>query len=134
MTPYDGKLRSLLGEDRWQQYAGDPRRRDVAALLTDAAADGRDVNKLLTAAVTMRLFEEDPQSPARRVAGVLHYRIQRALAAPRDGLPAEVAGTLSHAMAPAGSGPKNTDRTGPAGQMPPPARMNGRPPDGRDSR
>jgi hypothetical protein len=134
VTPYDGKLRNLLGEARWQRYADDPRRKDVAALLTKAAAEGRDMDRLLTAVVTKREFEKDPRSPARRVAGVLHYRIQQALADPHDDLPADVAGKLSNAMAPAGSGPRNPSRPDPASQAPPSARMNGRPSDGRDSR
>jgi hypothetical protein len=79
-TPHDATLRDLLGPDRWRQYAEDPRRAAVAQLITQAAADRRDVPALLTQVVTCREFEDDPYSPARRVAGVLHYRLRAALA------------------------------------------------------
>jgi hypothetical protein len=79
-TPFDGTLRDLLGVDRWRQYAEDPRRPQVAELLTEAAAAGRDVPVLLEQAVTRREFEDDPVSPARRVAAVLHYRLKAAMA------------------------------------------------------
>jgi hypothetical protein len=72
-------LRDLLGEDRWREYSEDARRDDVAELLAAAAADGRDVGAVIKVAVTCRPFEDDPVSPAHRVAGVLHYRIKTRL-------------------------------------------------------
>jgi hypothetical protein len=138
VTPHDDLLQELLGKARWQQYADDPRRRDVAKLLTEAAAANRDMNELLTEAVTMRDWEDDQKSPSRRVASVLHYRITGLLnEEPKDGtssLPADVAGLLSNSTAPAGIGPKNPSRADPASQAPPPSRAHGRPSDGRDSR
>jgi hypothetical protein len=87
-TPYDGTLRDLLGERRWQQYAGDGRRAAVADLLIEAGAEGRDMKALITHVVEFRKFEDDETSPSRRVAGVLHYRLKSALASgkfpPRD--------------------------------------------------
>ncbi|MBO0802845.1 MAG: hypothetical protein J2P25_07190, partial [Nocardiopsaceae bacterium] len=140
VTPYDATLRRLLGEDRWRQYADDPRRRDVAALLAKAAAQGRDMDELLTTAVTSRQFEEDPRSSARRVAGVLHYRIEKALAAepapqPRPDVPADVSAALSNATAPPGTGPKEpAQATDVAHEARPAFRASSRPPEGRDSR
>ena len=64
-TPWDDQLRELLGEQRWKQYAGDERRRDVAASLTQAAADGHDIGALLTRAVNCREWEDDTRSPSR---------------------------------------------------------------------
>jgi hypothetical protein len=156
VTPFDDKLRELLEDKRWEQYAEDPRRRDVAKLLTKAADTGRDMDKLLTEAVTMRDWEDDQRSPSRRVAGVLHYRLTGLLNAetkgdgPKDAqphdaettpppaetssLPADVAGLLSNSTAPAGGGPKNPSRTDPASQTTPPTRTYGRPSDGRNGR
>jgi hypothetical protein len=140
LTQSEGKLRTLLGEHRWQQYAGDPRCRDVAELIVRAHRAGRDVDALLTAAVTSRPFEDDPRSPARSVADVLHYRLHRELsrggpdgpAAPQ--LPGQVADVLAHGTAPAGTGPHDP-RTDPAArQPPPPARTAERHSDGRGSR
>jgi hypothetical protein len=53
-----------------------------------------------------------------------------------SGLPAAVADALSNAVAPAGSGPRNEGKTGPAGQEQPlrSVRTNGRTSDGRDGR
>lgn len=139
VTPYDGKLRDLLGEERWQQYAADPKREAVATLLTQAAADGRDVDDVLTQAVTMREFEQDPVSPARRVAGVLHYRIESVLAdkpepEPRQGVPDGLSAVLSNAQAPTGSGPKTPVQPDQAHATPPPHQRYGRPSDGREGR
>lgn len=136
VTPYDDKLRSLLGEQRWAWYEGDPRRRDVAALLTKAAATGRDMDELLTKVVTMREFEKDPRSPARRVAAVLHYRIEGALAEKkRPEAPGDVAAAISNATAPVGTGPKTpTAQADAAHQRPPAFRPTGRPPEGREGR
>jgi hypothetical protein len=140
LTQSEGKLRTLLGERRWQQYAGDPRRRDVAELIAGAHRAGRDVDALLTAAVTSRPFEDDPLSPARSVADVLRYRLQRELSRGEpDGpatpqLPGQVADVLAHGTAPVGTGPHDP-RTDPASrQPPPPARAAERHSDGRGSR
>jgi hypothetical protein len=125
VTPYDGKLRELLGAERWKWYEGDQRRRDVARLIGQAAAEGRDVDELLTEAVTMREFEKDARSPARRVASVLYYRIEQILAGPPEtakpgDLPADVAGVLSNAAAPAGTASRDSagNRAVPAHQDP----------------
>jgi hypothetical protein len=101
VTLYDAQLEKLLGARRWQQYAEDPRRSDVAGLITQAAAEGRDVNRLLTEVVTSRDLET-----ARRVAGVLHYRLEKALQ-----LSPETAECLEHATAPAGNEPKTMPAT-----------------------
>jgi hypothetical protein len=93
-TPFDAQLENLLGEHRWRQYAEDPRRAAVAELITQAAGEGRDVRALLSEAVTSREFEDDPMSPARRIAGVLHYRLRKALE-----LPPETADRLAQAHA-----------------------------------
>lgn len=93
-TPFDTHLKNLLGEHQWHQYAEDPRRSDIADLITQAAAEGRDVQALLSQVVTSREFEADPVSPARRVAGVLHYRLKKAME-----LPPETADRLAHAHA-----------------------------------
>jgi len=134
-APYEEKLHDLLGEHRWKQYVADPRRRDVAELIFDAHRNGRDVDRLLTIAVTSRPFEDDPVSPARSVADVLAYRLQRELSrqdAPQ--LPDQVADALAHGTAPAGTG-HHDPRTDPAErQSPPSARVTGRHSDGRDSR
>jgi hypothetical protein len=140
VTPYDGKLRELLGDRRWHQYADDPRRGDVAALISRAHREGRDVSELLATAISTRRLEDDPLSPARNVADVLHYRIKRELSGPErtdgprmvTGLPEEIAGVLSHGTAPTGTGPREGARADPA--APPSARPAGRPPEGRDSR
>lgn len=134
----EGKLRKLLGEHRWQQYTGDPRRRDVAELISRAYREGRDVDALLTSAVTSRPFEDDPVSPARNIADVLHYRLQRELSRQDDQgppeLPAQVAGLLAQGTAPVGTGPHDP-RTDPAARQPPPAAWTaGRLPGGRSSR
>jgi hypothetical protein len=139
ITPWDNKLRRLLGEDRWHQYAADPRRRDVASLIVGAYIEGHDVDKLLTKVVTMREFEKDPRSPARRVAAVLHYRIEGALAdepaatQPTE-MPEGVAAAVSKAKAPPGTGPKAPARTDEAHQPRPVFRTSSRPPEGRDGR
>jgi hypothetical protein len=99
-TPYDGMLRELLGEDRWQEYAADLRRHDVSRLIYRAHSTGQDVGELLTALVTMRPFEDDPRSPARTPAdrpGRTHplaaaerpaaRRTGQPLARPRDPVP-----------------------------------------------
>jgi len=80
VTPYDTHLRDLLGEHRWTQYAADEKRRQVAELITTAAAEGRNVPALLTQAVTCRDWEDDDRSPSIRVASVLHYRVKGAVA------------------------------------------------------
>ena len=101
VTPFDGQLRDLLGPERWHQYEHDPRRRDVADLLTRAAADGRNIGALITDAVTCREWEDDRISPARRVGGVLLYRLEAALGKARPAtatvggeLPSQVTQTL----------------------------------------
>jgi hypothetical protein len=141
LPQHAGKLRALLGEHRWQQYTADPRQHDVAELITRAHHEGRDVDALLTTAVTSRPFEDDPVSPARNIADVLRYRLQRELshsepggsrAAPR--LPGQVADVLAHGNAPAGARLPNP-RTDPAApQSPPSARTAGRSSDERSSR
>jgi hypothetical protein len=98
-TPYDATLRDLLGESRWREYAGDRRRNDVAEMILQAQAQDRDVDALLTDAVTCRQFEDDPDNPSRRVASVLHYRIKARLAA--SGLPENAGNALAQARAPA---------------------------------
>lgn len=104
-TRFDAKLRSLLGEDRWRQYAEDERRAAVADLINAAAAEGRDMDALITYIVTCREFEDDPVSPSRRVAGVLNYRIKAVLAGreflPESDLPASASDLVAHAAAPA---------------------------------
>lgn len=97
-TPYDGKLRELLGESRWREYASDSRRNDVAEMIIQAQAHGHDVDALLTDAVTCRPFEDDPDSPARRVAGVLYHRIKARLA--KTDLPENAGSVLAQATAP----------------------------------
>lgn len=169
-TPHDDLLRDLLGEERWIKYAGEKGRLIAAATITDADRAGiYDLEKLLAKVVTQRRWEDDSRSPARSVAQILNYRVTGEVsakdpsvmnqptvsaeqsaqredqskeptptgpAAPRDDLPAAVAGALSNATAPTRSSPKNTDRTGPAArdQMPRSVRANTRPSDGRDSR
>jgi hypothetical protein len=120
-TPYDTRLLELLGQQRWDQFATDNRRRDVAGQLTTAAAQGHNIDALLTHAVTSREWEDDPRSPSRRVAGVLHHRIEAAIASGefkntgnRDGLPSGVAQAVANAAAPAGSSQKGAAREGAA--------------------
>jgi hypothetical protein len=136
-TPFDDRLRALLGQARWQQYADDPRRGAVAELITRAAAEGRDMDTLLTKAVTSREFEGDPISPARQIAGVLHYRIKTALAAEGDpasqDLPREVADRLTRSTAPASMQPTSTTQAD-RGRRTPPHRTSGRHTDERDIR
>jgi hypothetical protein len=107
-TPWDDLLKNLLGEQRWNQYATDERRRDVAARLTQAAADSHDIGALLTQAVNCRDWEDDPRSPSRRVGSVLHYRISGLIASgefritSKDGqLPSQVAQAVGRSTAPA---------------------------------
>jgi hypothetical protein len=110
-TPWDDQLRDRLGDHRWQQYAGDERRRDIAALLTRAHAAGHDVPALITQAVSAREWEDDPTSPSRRVGGVLHYRLKAAIASSKPeghGLPPQVADVVVGGIAPA------SGREGPA--------------------
>jgi len=118
-TPWDDLLKDLLGERRWGQYATDERRRDVAARLTQAAADHHDVAALLTTAVNRRQWEDDPASPSHRVGGVLHYRINALIASgefqsrnPDSQLPSPVAQAVSRAAAPAHDGPRPAPDTG----------------------
>jgi hypothetical protein len=124
VTQSEGKLRELLGEHRWQQYTADPRRRDVAELISRAHHAGRDVDALLTTAVTRRPFEDDPVSPARNIADVLAYRLQRELSRPGHAgtpeLSAQVADLLAHGTAPAGTGPQDP-RADPAAHQQPPS-------------
>jgi hypothetical protein len=134
----EGTLRKLLGEHRWQRYTGDPRRRDVAELIVRAHRKGRDVDALLMTAVTSRPFEDDPVSPARSVADVLHYRLQRELSRQDDPgtpeLPAQVASLLAHGTAPAGTSPQDPRADPAARQAPPTAWTAERHSDGRGSR
>lgn len=114
LTPFDSTLRRLLGDQRWQTYADDPRRAVVAELITRAAAEHRDMDALLTHVVESRKFEDDPVSPSRRVAGVLHYRLEKALAGndfpPR---PAPLSnGILDHSKAPANDTPRSPTQVG----------------------
>jgi hypothetical protein len=118
-TPWDDLLKNLLGERRWGQYATDERRRDVAARLTEAAADHHDVAALLTTAVNRRQWEDDPTSPSHRVGGVLHYRISDLIASGEfqarnqdSQLPSSVAQAVSRAAAPAHDGPRPGPHTG----------------------
>jgi hypothetical protein len=141
LPQHEGKLRELLGEHRWQQYTTDLRRHGVVELITRAHRTGRDVDALLTTAVTSRPFEDDPVSPARSIADVLHYRLQRELSHPAPNesratsqLPGQVADVLAHGNAPAGARPQDS-RTDPAAQQSPPsARTAGRYSDERGSR
>jgi relaxase-like protein len=141
LPQHEGRLRELLGEHRWRQYAADPRQRAVAELITRAHHDGRDVDALLTNAVTSRPFEDDPVSPARNIADVLHYRLQRELSNPAPNesraapqLPGQVADVLAHGNAPAGARPPSP-RTDPAApQSPLSTRTAGRSSDERSSR
>ncbi len=125
VTPWDNRLRELLGEHRWDQYVGDARRRDVAAELTTAAAEGHDIDALITEAVTCRDWEDDPTSPSRRVGSVLQYRIRRAIASGEfriasgdSQLPSGIAQVVARSAAPAGN---TQHRPGPAhaGEAPP---------------
>jgi hypothetical protein len=107
-TPWDDLLKNLLGEQRWNQYATDDRRRDVAARLTQAAADSHDVGALLTQAVNCREWEDDLTSPSRRVGSVLHYRVSGLIASgefrttSKEGqLPSQVAQAVGRSTAPA---------------------------------
>ncbi|HEX6523329.1 MAG TPA: hypothetical protein VF070_25515 [Streptosporangiaceae bacterium] len=109
-SPWDDRLRELLGEHRWDQYATDERRRDVAAELTSAAANGHDIGALITTAVNCREWEDDPTSPARRVGSILHYRIKAAIASgefktgsKHGQLPSEIARVVARSAAPASS-------------------------------
>ena len=109
-TPWDDHLRDQLGDHRWQEYADDGCRRDVATMLTSAHAHGYDVPALITEAVTCREWEDDPTSPSRRVGSVLHYRVKsimdsgRSPQRGRDGtLPPEVGALVAGATAPAGT-------------------------------
>jgi hypothetical protein len=110
-TPWDDQLRDLLGDHRWQEYAADEHRRDIATVLASAHDDGFDVPALITRAVTCREWEDDPTSPARRVSSVLRYRITSIMASssdlqrdPDSALPSEVAGVVAGAAAPFGAG------------------------------
>jgi hypothetical protein len=128
VTPYDARIRDLLGQQRWEQFATDKRRRDVAGQLTAAAADGHDVEALITHAVTCRKWEDDPRSPSRGVGGVLRHRIQAAIAsgefrtaASGSELPSGVAQVVASAAAPASSSQVAPGRTHPPDQARPPA-------------
>jgi hypothetical protein len=126
-TPYDGRLRELLGDERWRKYARDTGRAQVAQLILQAEQQGCDVNAMLAHVVSSRPFEDDPVSPARRIAPVLHHRIRAALESgelfgqgdnagsrtvgrPDSGsgpaLPAEVARAISHGAAPVSAHPR----------------------------
>jgi hypothetical protein len=128
-TAYDPLLRNLLGEQRWQKYATDDRRAKVANLITQAAAEGRDMNVLLTHVVESRKFENDETSPSRRIAGVLHYRLKAALAG-SDFPPRGTEDILAKATAPT----KGTPRAGSATDRIPQPRTAQRRTDERDSR
>jgi hypothetical protein len=113
-TPWDDHLRNQLGDHRWQLYAGDGRRGDIASLLNKAHAAGHDVPALINRAITVREWEDDPRSPSRQVGGVLHYRLKAAIASSMPGsgsLPAEVARTVASATAPAGTHAGASQRT-----------------------
>jgi hypothetical protein len=127
-TPWDDRLRALLGERRWDQYATDERRRDVATQLTEAAADGHDIGSLITEAVNCREWEDDPASPSRRVASVLLSRVKGAIASGEfktagtgGQLPSGIAQLVARSAAPA-SGTENGNRPAEADQMPSRAR------------
>ncbi|MBV9450722.1 MAG: hypothetical protein JO345_33010 [Streptosporangiaceae bacterium] len=127
-TPWDDRLRDLLGDQRWGQYATDNRRRDVAEQLTWAAAAGHEVDALLTKAVTSRDWEDDPISPSRRVGGVLHHRIQAAIASGEfkatgtcGELPPDIAQVVANATARNGS-QAAAHHTSSTTEAPPPAR------------
>lgn len=62
-------------------YAADPARVVAAAAITGAANAGRDVPALLARVVNKRAWEDDQDSAARSIAGVLAYRIERDLVA-----------------------------------------------------
>jgi hypothetical protein len=98
-TLFDAHLENLLGENRWRKYAEDPRRADVANLITQAETEGRDAKALLSEVVASREFEDDPVSPAHRVASVLHYRLKKAIE-----LSPETADRLAHAYAATSAG------------------------------
>jgi hypothetical protein len=136
VTPYDARLRDLLGQERWDQFATSSRRRDVSEQLTTAAAQGHDIDALITHAVTCRDWEDDPRSPSRRVGGVLHHRIEAAIASGEfksttsgGGLPSDVAQAVANAAAPADGTRKDTARAGRAAQTPPSARTSRPQPD-----
>jgi hypothetical protein len=76
-TRYDDLLHDLLGEQRWAKYTADEARIAAAAVITDAGRAGiYDMKKLLTRAVNRRAWEDDPHSPAKSVAEILHYRVK----------------------------------------------------------
>ncbi len=136
VTPWDPQLHKLLGDRRWQQYATDKRRQDVAALLTRAAANGHNVDALLTAAVTRREWEDDPVSPSRQVGGVLRHRVEAAIASGEftstsqtTRLPSEVAQVVAQATAPADGTQNNAIRADSTGDTRSPARANRPKPD-----
>jgi len=138
VTPYDARLRELLGQQRWDQFASDRRRNDVAGQLTKAAAQGHDIDALITDAVTGRKWEDDSRSPSRRVGGVLLHRIEAAIASGKfksagtaNGLPSEVAQAVANAAAPAGSSSKDPAGTDYAAEAAPSAR-HARPQPGRE--
>jgi hypothetical protein len=118
-------LRALLGERRWQHYADDGRRSAVADLLTQAAAEGRDMNALVTHIVECRKFEDDETSPSRRVAGVLYYRLRSALAGDKfppgnnsgGDIPHDPGDLAGRSKAPATGSQPSASRTG---RVPPP--------------
>jgi hypothetical protein len=135
VTPWDDQLKNLLGRKRWDEYATDDRRRDIAARLTRAAADGHDIDALLTKAVTYRDWEDDPVSPSRRVASVLHYRVQGLIAtgeyktAGQDRqLPSEVAQAVSRSTAPARDHRDNSPHPAHSSETPPKPRSAQPPP------
>jgi hypothetical protein len=68
-TPFDEHLRRELGEQRWAKYAPDPARIVCAALITDGAAAGRDMDALLSTAADMRAWEDDASPRLARSPG-----------------------------------------------------------------
>jgi hypothetical protein len=133
VTPFDDRLRDLLGEHRWTEYATDEKRRQVAELITSAAAEGRDVPALLTEAVTCRDWEDDLRSPSRRVASVLHYRVKGAVASgdfpprqvadsppPADALPGDIGQLIARSTAPASENRTAAAQQKAAAATPPP--------------
>jgi len=115
-TQWDDHLRRLLGDRRWDQYAGSGRRRDIARLLTAAHADGHDIDALLVKAISRRDWEDDERSPSRSTGGVLHHRVKALIATGEfqttrssGELPSKVAHLVARAAAPAGGQRADTE-------------------------
>jgi hypothetical protein len=118
-TPFDDCLRQELGEQRWTWYVADPARIVCAAAITDAARAGHDMPALLARVCSRRAWEDDQQSPARSIARVLYYRVQRETTAPAS-RPSHQAGI--HSARTAGGAPSASSTRARTSRPPTPAR------------